>query len=111
MIAAGRLRHRVLIQSPVTSQNPGTGAPTTSWIDLATVWAEVVPSSVKEFVAAQAIDSEVTTRITIRRRIGVTAKCRIIHRDQIFNIHGVLADPVSGLEYMTLPCSEGVNDG
>lgn len=111
MIAAGRLRHRVLIQSPVTSQNPVTGAPTTSWIDLATVWAEVVPSSVKEFVAAQAIDSEVTTRITIRRRVGVTAKCRIIHHDQIFNIHGVLVDPVSGVEYMTLPCSEGVNDG
>lgn len=111
MIAAGRLRHRVLIQNPVESQDPRSGAPIRTWADLATVFAEVVPSSVREFVAAQAIDSEVTTRITIRHRAGVTAKSRIIHRGQIYNVHGVLADPLSGLEYMTLPCSEGVNDG
>lgn len=111
MISAGRLRHRVLIQNAVESQDPASGAPITAWVDLATVFAEVVPSSVREFVAAQAIDSEVTTRITIRHRAGVTAKSRIIHRGQIYNVHGVLADPVSGLEYMTLPCSEGVNDG
>lgn len=111
MIAAGRLRHRVLIQNPVTSQDPETGAPVTTWADLATVYAELVAASVREFVAAQAIDSEVTTRITIRHRAGVTNKSRIIHRGQVFNVHGVLADPVSGLEYMTLPCSEGINDG
>lgn len=111
MIAAGRLRHRVLIQNPVESQDPVSGAPITTWVDLATVFAEVVPASVREFVAAQAIDTEVTVRITIRHRAGVTDKSRIIHRGQIYNVHGVLADPVSGLEYMTLPCSEGVNDG
>lgn len=111
MIAAGRLRHRVLIQNPVESQDPRSGASITTWIDLATVFAEVVPASVREFVAAQAIDSEVTVRITIRHRAGVTDKSRVIHRRQIYNVHGVLADPVSGLEYMTLPCSEGINDG
>jgi len=111
VIAAGRLRHRVLIQNAVESQDPSSGAPITTWVDLATVFAEIVPSSVREFVAAQAIDSEVTTRITIRHRAGVTDKSRIIHRGQIYNVHGVLADPVSGLEYLTLPCSEGVNDG
>lgn len=111
MIAAGRLRHRVLIQNPVESQDPVSGALITTWVDLATVFAEVAPSSAREFVAAQAIDSEVTARITIRHRAGVTDKSRIVHRGQVYNVHGVLADPVSGLEYLTLPCGEGVNDG
>lgn len=111
MIAAGRLRHRVLIQNPVESQDPVSGTLIATWVDLATVFAEVAPSSAREFVAAQAIDSEVTARITIRHRAGVTDKSRIIHRGQVYNVHGVLADPVSGLEYLTLPCSEGVNDG
>ncbi|TKE23299.1 head-tail adaptor protein, partial [Klebsiella pneumoniae] len=29
----------------------------------------------------------------------------------IYNIEGVLPDPRSGREYLTLPCSEGDNDG
>ena len=33
---------------------------------------------------------------------------RIVFRGRLFNIEGVLSDPVSGLEYMTLPCSEGL---
>ncbi len=111
MISAGRLRHKVLIQNQSISQDPDTGAEVVAWSDHATVWAEVAPLSVREFVAAQAVNSEVTTRITIRQRDGVSDKSRIIHRGQVYNVHGVLADPVSGLEYLTLPCSEGVNDG
>lgn len=111
MIAAGRLRHRVTIQRKVGSQNPNTGAITYTWVDVATVWAEVAPLSAREFVASQAMPSEVSTRITIRHRDDVTAQCRALHRGKVFNIHGVLADQVSGLEYLTLPCSEGVNNG
>lgn len=108
---AGKLRHRVLLQGKVQQQDPLTGAVESSWVDVATLWAEVSPLSVREFVAAQAGQGEVTTRIKIRYRAGVTRHQRILHRGQIFNIEGVLADPGSGREYLTLPCSEGVNDG
>lgn len=111
MIAAGRLRHRVQLQRQVDGQSPSTGAQTVSWEPLADVWAEVAPLSVREFVAAKAVDSEVTLRVTIRHREDVTDKCRVLFRGKILNIHGVLPDPVSGLEYLTLPCSEGINDG
>ncbi|MNM24928.1 Phage head-tail joining protein [compost metagenome] len=111
MMAAGRLRHRVRLQQQVIGQHAGTGAQIVGWEDLAEVWAEVVPLSVREFVAGQAVSSEVTTRITIRFRDDVTAKCRALYRGRVYNIHGVLADPRSGLEYLTLPCSEGINDG
>jgi len=108
---AGKLRHRILLQKPGKVQNPDTGEVENSWIAVGTLWAEVAPLSAREFVAAQAMQNAVTTRITIRYRAGVTSKHRIQFRGQTFNIEGVLPDPVSGREYLTLACSEGVSDG
>jgi SPP1 family predicted phage head-tail adaptor len=65
---AGKLRHRITLQEPVKEQNPTTGAVINTWRDVATLWAEVAPLSAREFIAAQASQGEVTTRITIRYR-------------------------------------------
>lgn len=108
---AGKLRHRIKLQHKVNVQNQSTGAITSEWHDLATVWADVVALSAREFIAAQATQGEITTRITIRYRAGLTNANRIVFRDRIYNIEGVLPDAVSGSEYLTLPCSEGINDG
>lgn len=108
---AGKLRHRVELQQSVTGRNPETGGVIDEWQPVATVWASIEPLSAREFIAAGATQASVTTRITIRYREGVTARMRAIYRDKVYNIEGVLPDPRSGREYLTLPCSEGVNDG
>ncbi|MGP4843313.1 phage head closure protein [Marinobacter sp. 1Y8] len=108
---SGSLRHRVEIQKPVTAQNPNTGSMVVTWQEVAQVWASVEPLSAREFISAQAGQSEINARIVIRYRPGITAAMRIIHREQVFNIEGVLPDAGSGLEYLTLPVSTGVNDG
>jgi len=108
---AGKLRHRVVIQEPVNYQNTETGSIESSWQDVATIWADVYPLSAREFISAQSEHGEITTRITIRFRRNISNKNRILYEGKIFNIEGVLPDPVSGREYLTLPCSEGVNDG
>lgn len=108
---AGKLRHRITLQKPVKVQNPETGSVENIWQELAQLWAEVSPLSAREFVAAQAMQNAVTTRITIRYRQDIEPKYRILFRGKIFNIEGILSDPKSGLEYLTLPCSEGVDDG
>lgn len=108
---AGRLRHRVSLQRLQETRDPNTGAVITDWVELAKLWAEVAPLSAREFTASQAVQSRVTARITIRHRDDITAKDRIVHRGQAYNIEGVLTDPASGLEYITLPVSMGVNDG
>lgn len=108
---AGKLRHRITLQKPVKTQSGSTGAVINIWEDAAVLWADVVDLSAREFVATQAAQSEVTTRITIRYRDDVTPKNRLVFRGQIYNIHGALTDDKSGLEYLTLPCSKGVNDG
>lgn len=110
MIKAGKLRHRVTIQYPLETQDQETGAIDVVWTDFATVWADIAPMSAREFIAAQSEDSKVSTRITIRYRADIDAKMRLYHaaKGQYYNIEGVLADKESGLEYLTLPCSEGL---
>jgi len=112
-VRAGRLRHRVDIQKPVVDRDPedNTELP----VRWETVWercpASVEPLSAREFLAAQATQSEVTAKIVVRYRPGLVPTMRIIHRGEIYNIAGALPDNVSGLDYLTLPVSKGVNDG
>lgn len=109
-VATGTLRHRVLIQQQVTTRD-SDGVSQTAWADVATVWASVEPLSAREFIQSSQTQSAVTARITMRHRDGLLPSMRLIHRGEIFNIAGLLPDKVSGLEYITIPVSAGVNDG
>lgn len=110
-IDAGKLRHRLTIQRQSQTQNTTTGEITVAWVDVATVWGAIEPLSAREFIAANAQQSQVTAKLVIRYRSDVDATMRAVHGSKLYNIEGVLPDKDSGLEYMTLPCSEGVNQG
>ncbi len=111
-LKAGRLRHRVHIQARQDVQDPDTGDVTPTWV---TVWpnvpAAIEPLSAREFIAAQAVQSQVVARITMRYREGLDASMRILHKSTVYNIAGLLPDKDSGLEYFTVPVSAGVNNG
>ena len=107
-VAAGKLRHRVTIQQEVETQDPDTGAVSVSWVTYADRWAEYVAQSVREFIAAASVQSEVKGRFVVRADETVTPDMRVIHRGRAYGILGVMPDPDSGLEYMTLAVSEGV---
>lgn len=112
MLDAGRLRHRVTFQARVNEQNPVTGETVISWAD---AWVNIAaafePLSAAERVTAQAQRSEVSARVTIRTLPGLTAQHRMLYNGRVYNIEGVIPDPDSGQEWMTLPVSEGVSDG
>ena len=108
---AGQLRHRVTIESRQETQDQNTGEITSTWRKFVDVWASVEPLSAREFIAAQATQSQVSARIVIRFLDGVTAKMRIRHGSTVYNIAGVLADKESGRDYLTLPVSAGVDEG
>lgn len=110
-IAAGKLRHKVKLQSFTTTVDMTTGDRVQAWADAGAIWAAVEPLSGREFIAAAATQSKVAARITIRYREGVTAAQRIVHGATVYNIEAVLADKDSGREYLSLMCSEGVGDG
>lgn len=109
-LAAGKLRHRLELQRPVETQDLNTGAINVVWVRIATIWGAIEPMSAKEFITAQSEDSKINTRIIVRYRSDINAKLRLYHpnKDMYYNIEGVLADKDSGLEYLTLPCSEGL---
>jgi SPP1 family predicted phage head-tail adaptor len=107
----GKLRHRVTLEAPGQTQDPNTGEMTPGWQPVATVWASVEPLSARDFIAAQASQSEITARIVMRYREGITPEMRAVHRGRPYKIHGVLPDAGSGRHYLTLPVSEGVSDG
>ncbi len=110
-IYPGKLNQRITIEQRTTTQDPDTGEVVESWVTLASVWASFDPLSVREFIQSSATQSEVSARFTIRHRDDVDATMRITHRGKVWNIAGVLPDNETGLEWLTLPVSEGVNDG
>ncbi len=93
-------------------QDPVTGAMTTTWVtEWASVPAAIEPLSVREFLQSQANQSEISARVTIRYREGLKPTMRLVHKGRVYNPAGFLQDPDSGLEYVTIPVTEGVNDG
>jgi SPP1 family predicted phage head-tail adaptor len=110
---AGTLRHRITFQTPSLVQDPETGEMLPGWEP---VWekvpASVEPLSARDLIAAQAVQSEASGRMVIRYRAGVLPTMRILHRGDVYSIQGPpMPDPVSGLEYLTILVSKGLNDG
>lgn len=104
-ILAGRLRQRVTLRKPEAVKSP-YGEVTTAWVDVATCWADFVPLSVREFIGQSRVESQVSARVTIRYRDDVDATMRLVYAGKTYDIAGVLADPDSGREYLTLPVAE-----
>jgi SPP1 family predicted phage head-tail adaptor len=111
-IDAGRLRHRVSFEQMVVDLD-SDGATVETWVDVfgQPLSAEIVPLSGRELMAAQAVQSEVNTRIRLRHRPGLVAAMRAVHRGTVYNIQAVVPDPGSGTGWVTLMCVSGVNQG
>lgn len=116
----GKLRHRVRIEEYAnvldTAGEPVRGPQgefIKEWQEVATVWASIEPLSAREFIQSQAVQSQVTARMLIRYRDGLDAAMRLVHiaAGKIYNPEGFLPDKVSGLEYLTIPVSQGVGTG
>ena len=73
MLASGRLRHVVYIERPVETRD-ALGSVTTTWQRVATTRAEVRDLSGREFFAAAAVQSEVTTTVRMRAIYGVAVQ-------------------------------------
>jgi SPP1 family predicted phage head-tail adaptor len=75
-VEAGKLRHRVLIESPTTAASAyGQGEPT--WSTLDTVWAFVRPVRAGEMIRAGQPGMETTYIIQIRYRADIRADMRL----------------------------------
>ena len=117
MNLSGKLRHAVNIETVTNVQDEDTGVNTTSWtVKHRNVRVSIEPLSVREFLQSRTEQSEVSARIMMRYIAGLDATVRFVgtcscHQGKVYNPAGVLEDRKSGLEYLTFPCSQGVNQG
>lgn len=60
------------------------------WEDIATTWASINPISGKEYYSAETINSDLTHKIRLRYRRGITPDMRILYNGRIFYIVSVI---------------------
>ena len=114
---AGALRHSVRIEaqdyvcdvSGEVVQDPVTGEVKRIWREVATVPASIEYLSARELIAAQTTQSKVLARIVIRYKDGLDASMRIVHKGKIYKPAGLIPDPKSMREYITIPVQDGTN--
>lgn len=87
---AGKLRHRLMIQSLPDTPTRGTSGEEkvddSEWQNVAMIWGSVEPLAGREFFAAQQVNADVSHRIRLRYLPGITPKMRLKFGDRIFDI-------------------------
>ena len=86
---AGARRHRLTIQRKV----PGIGFTEPTWATHTEAWGAIEPLRGSELLAADQVNSEVTAKITIPYRIGVTAAMRVTCDGRLYKIVAPPIDP------------------
>lgn len=110
-VQAGRFRHRITLQSCVSSRDSAGGIVKT-WTNFLTgVPAVVEPISGREFFIARQIASTVDTSITIRWRAGILATMRVLYGSDAYDITAVLPDGDSGRRTLSLMCTKTSAEG
>ena len=110
---SGRMRQRITLQAFTETVDDSDGERIEAWTDAvqSPIWAEVLPLSGAELIAAAATSSRVKTRFVIRNRAGVVPSMRVVYRGTYYAIEAVVADNKTGNQWLTLHCSSGVNEG
>lgn len=106
----GPRRHLVVIQRRVNTPDEA-GQPVISWVDYASVWAEALPLRGRELLAAQQVQSEVTTMFRIRYRADLDDTMRVLWDNVPY---GIAAPPidVEGRRIRTeLMCARTAREG
>lgn len=101
---AGKLQHRVSLQA-ATETPTDTGEVTRVWTTYATVWARVEPLAGRELVYAQQTTPDVTHRVTLRYRAGVTTAHRLLYGSRILHIRAARNVEEDDVE-LQLDCQE-----
>jgi SPP1 family predicted phage head-tail adaptor len=101
---AGDFQHRVSIEERVQKRDE-YGAPVESWETVATVWAAIEPISGREQLQGKQLNADVTTRIRMRYRTGISAVMRVTWGAHVYNILNVIHYRTSSRE-LILECRE-----
>ena len=111
VLAAGDLKHRVVIQSQDATED-GDGQQVLTWTTFATVWADIGGMSGLSTIRSGGDADMSVTRVSIRARWleGLTAGMRVTHGSDIYDIQAVSYD-MATKETVDMVCYKGGSDG
>ncbi len=92
----GKMRYRITIESPVNIADDD-GFNQETYIEFATVWADITPVSSKEYFDSNQTVEEATSKIYIRHIAGINTLMRIRSGSRLFDIISVLSDDRLGM--------------
>lgn len=95
---------RIVVQRPVRTADEGGGSEI-SWEDAATTWAAVTPVSGKEEIVRGRLKGEVTQKVTVRYRAGMSSEMRLLYDGRILDVKAVI-DPEEKHRFLEIYCLE-----
>lgn len=104
---SGRLRQRVTVQE-ATRARAVDGGFTETWANVATLWADILPKTSREFSESDLRQGDVTHEIRVRWNAWLTMDHRILEGSRTFEI---LSPPINVGERrraLSLMCKEAV---
>ena len=105
---SGRLRHRLVLQSPSDTRD-SYGASVPGWSTETTVWGAIEPLSGKEYFSQQAVQAEAQVRIVIRYNSSIQETWRITNGGMYYAIVSIINNDTRD-RMQTIMCREGVAD-
>jgi SPP1 family predicted phage head-tail adaptor len=102
---AGRLRHKIAVLEEIEVLDSNSGEVLLSWIETASVYGSIEPQSGKEYIQAQATQSDALVNVVIRYIPSITTKHRLSCNGKQYNIRSVLDRDERGKE-LNLVCSQ-----
>lgn len=107
---APHLRHRITLQQQ-SRERDSNNEYVLAWSNwLENEPAEVMPLSGRDFIQSASLDSQVTGRMTIRWRPGVSETMRVLFDGGVYSIVAVLPDGTAR-RWLTLMTKIGTGDG
>jgi len=102
----GSMRHAITFQNQGTARDAGGGI-SSGFSTLATVYANVKPTTGREVYKQGKVVGIVSHEITVRYREDITNATRISFDNKLFNIRGIINIDQRD-RYLKLLCEEGV---
>jgi SPP1 family predicted phage head-tail adaptor len=111
MIPAGEMNQRITVQQKVIELNDLNEQIATSFADVCTVWAKVMPLRGNAFFTANQQQHSIDARFWIRDRAGLDTTMRLLWRGQPYDIQGIVPGTERYQGMLEIMAINGVRDG
>lgn len=106
IVTGAGLRDKLItIEYPIETRDPDYSSPVNEWVEFGQVFGQIDPISGREYFLNRESQTEITVRIRIPYREGITNKMRVNYRGKLYQIVSPI-NPLEQNEEIELVCSD-----